>query len=103
MLLRARVPTFFVYEYPGNDVRLTRNTGVKMVFLWNGVSKRVHRPLKVFFFGPKANEVVIVGTVEYWLDDGSYVKKGMAPYTKYQRKFDTDGIEMSSLQVWLTG
>ncbi|KAF2794085.1 hypothetical protein K505DRAFT_407704 [Melanomma pulvis-pyrius CBS 109.77] len=71
--------------------------------MWNGVPKRTHRPAKVFPFGDNANTVVIIGTVEYWMDDGLYVKKDMAAQAKYQRSSKTGGIEMSSLQVWLTG
>jgi hypothetical protein len=71
--------------------------------MWNGVPKRIHRPLKVFPFGENAKEVIIIGSVEYWMDDRSYVKKAMAAHAKYQRNPKTSGIEMSSLQVWLTG
>jgi hypothetical protein len=71
--------------------------------MWNGVPKRIHRPSKIFPFGDNASEVVIIGSVEYWMDDGSYVKKDMAAHAKYQRNPKTSGIEMSSLQVWLTG
>ncbi|KAF2116656.1 hypothetical protein BDV96DRAFT_645073 [Lophiotrema nucula] len=69
--------------------------------MWNGVPKRIHRPLKVYPFGDDADEVTIIGMVEYWNDDGSYAKKDMAARAKYSRKSD-GGIEMSSLQVWLT-
>jgi hypothetical protein len=70
--------------------------------MWNGVPKRIHRPLKIYPFGDNAQEVAIMGTVEYWPDDGSYVKKDMAARARYQKNPQTGVVEMSSLQVWLT-
>ncbi|KAH7116766.1 hypothetical protein B0J11DRAFT_100520 [Dendryphion nanum] len=70
--------------------------------MWNGVPKRLHRPSKIYPFGNDADEVMILGSVEYWPDDGPYVKKDMAARAKYQRNANSGKIEMSSLQVWLT-
>jgi hypothetical protein len=71
--------------------------------MWKGVPKRLHRPKKVFSFGDNPNQVVIIGTVEYWPDDGSYKTQAMAARAQYQKNADTGKTEMSSLQVWLTG
>ncbi|ORY07927.1 hypothetical protein BCR34DRAFT_489090, partial [Clohesyomyces aquaticus] len=70
--------------------------------MWNGVPKRVHRPMKIYPFDENANEVTIISIVQYWPDDGSYVKKGMAARAKYQRNAQSGALEMLSLQVWLT-
>ncbi|KAF2689369.1 hypothetical protein K458DRAFT_439708 [Lentithecium fluviatile CBS 122367] len=71
--------------------------------MWNGVPRRLHRPKKVFPFSDNSNEVVIVGTVEYWPDDGENKTQDMAARAKYQKNAKTGKTEMSSLQVWLTG
>ena len=71
--------------------------------MWNGVPKRLHRPKKIFLFGDDPNEVVIIGTVEYWPNDGPYRVQDMATRAKYHRNVKTGKIEMLSLQVWLTG
>jgi hypothetical protein len=70
--------------------------------MWTGVSKRLHRPQKIYPFGNDASEVAIIGTVEYWPDDGSYVKKDMAAVARYQKNPQSGVVEMSRLQVWLT-
>ncbi|KAF2455912.1 hypothetical protein BDY21DRAFT_349065 [Lineolata rhizophorae] len=38
--------------------------------MWEKVASRRHMPLKVFPFGPNAQEVMLYGTVEYGLKDG---------------------------------
>lgn len=70
--------------------------------MWDGVPRRLHRPQKIFPFGTNANELVIIGTVEYWPDGGSYKKQDMAAQAKYRRNADTGRVEMESLQVWLS-
>jgi hypothetical protein len=70
--------------------------------MWNGVPRRLHRPKKVYPFGDDPNEVVIIGTVEYWPDDGSYKMQAMSAQARYQKNVATSKIEMTSLQVWLT-
>ena len=70
--------------------------------MWDGVPKRIHRPIKVYPFGNNASEVVIIGSVEYWPDDGAYVKKDMAARASYRKNSETGAVEMSRLQVWLT-
>ncbi|KAF2740953.1 hypothetical protein EJ04DRAFT_423933 [Polyplosphaeria fusca] len=69
--------------------------------MWNSIPKRTHRPLKVYPFGDDATEVAIIGTVEYWPDDGGYIKKDMAARMKFQRSPKTSKPEIASLQVWL--
>jgi hypothetical protein len=71
--------------------------------MWNDVPKRLHRPLKVFPFGDNADELVIIGTVEYWPEDGSYKKQDMAARAKYQNDSTTGKAEIVRLQVWLSG
>lgn len=71
--------------------------------MWNGVPKRLHRPKKVFPFGKDSKEVVIVGSVEYWADDGSHNTQDMSAHAKYKRDAKTGKVVMESLQVWLTG
>lgn len=38
--------------------------------MWEHVASRKHKPLKVFPFGPNANEVMLYGTVGYGLKNG---------------------------------
>ncbi|KAF2659435.1 hypothetical protein K491DRAFT_712711 [Lophiostoma macrostomum CBS 122681] len=84
-------------EFHGRDAIRDVHQG-----MWSGVAKRVHRPTKIYPFGNDASEVTIIGTVEYWPDDGSYLKKDMAAVAKYQKNLRTGLVEMSRLQVWLT-
>ncbi|KAF2639179.1 hypothetical protein P280DRAFT_55705 [Massarina eburnea CBS 473.64] len=83
-------------EFRGRDA--IRNVHLGM---WDGVSKRLHRPQKIFPFGDDPNELVIIGTVEHWLEHGPYQKQDMAARVKYQRSL-TGRVEVSSMQVWLT-
>ncbi|KAL5115397.1 hypothetical protein ACEQ8H_006697 [Pleosporales sp. CAS-2024a] len=38
--------------------------------MWEKVSSRLHKPIKVFPFGSNSNEVMLYGTVKYGLKDG---------------------------------
>lgn len=38
--------------------------------MWEKVATRKHTPVKVFPFGPKADEVMLYGTVDYGLKSG---------------------------------
>jgi len=38
--------------------------------MWVTVASRLHSPIKIFPFGPDANEVMLYGTVAYVLKDG---------------------------------
>ena len=71
--------------------------------MWGGVPKRLHRPKKIFPLGNHADEVVIIGTVEYWPENGSYKKQDMAARAKYQKDPVTGQAKILELQVWLTG
>jgi len=73
--------------------------------MWEKVSSRHHSPLKVFPFGPKSDEAMLYGTVDYVLKDGNrvngvewaarahFVKEGslvkMDFYQVYLVSFDT--------------
>jgi hypothetical protein len=71
--------------------------------MWSGVPKRIHRPLKIFPFGDNADELVIIGTVEYWPEDGPSKKQDMAARARYQKIPTTRKAEIVRLQVWLSG
>lgn len=71
--------------------------------MWKGVPKRLHRPQKVFPFGDDPDELVIIGTVEYWPEDGSYKKQDMVARARYQKDAITGDAKIATLQVWLTG
>ncbi|KAF1978095.1 hypothetical protein BU23DRAFT_251185 [Bimuria novae-zelandiae CBS 107.79] len=45
--------------------------------MWNDVPRRLHRPEKIFPFRNNADELVIIGTVEYWPEAGSYKKQSI--------------------------
>jgi hypothetical protein len=38
--------------------------------MWTTVAKRLHKPTKIFPFGPDASELMLYGTVAYELHDG---------------------------------
>jgi hypothetical protein len=38
--------------------------------MWTHVSKRLHKPVRIFPFGPNASELMLYGTVAYELADG---------------------------------
>lgn len=54
--------------------------------MWETIKRRLHRPLKVFPFGDRAMEFVVIGTVEWWVKDGNYSKLNMAGHFKSRRK-----------------
>lgn len=39
--------------------------------MWEKVATRKHKPIKVFPFGPNADEVMLYGTVDYGKKDGT--------------------------------
>ena len=38
--------------------------------MWEHIASRSHKPLKIFPFGPNADEVMLYGTVSYGLKNG---------------------------------
>ena len=38
--------------------------------MWTNVAKRLHKPARIFPFGPDASELMLYGTVAYELHDG---------------------------------
>ncbi|KAK7189132.1 fungal specific transcription factor [Paraphaeosphaeria sporulosa] len=85
-------------EFTGREAIRNLHSG-----MWDGVPRRLHRPRKVFPFGDNADEVVIIGTVEYWPEDGPYKKQDMAARAKYRKDSNTGEVKIVRLQVWLTG
>jgi len=46
--------------------------------MWEKVASRVHEPVKIFPFGPNADEVMLYGTVKYGLKAGGESSKDWA-------------------------
>ena len=68
--------------------------------MWEHVSSRSHDPLKVFPFGPDADEVMLHGTVKFERKDG----KTVDPFdwaARAKLKDGGDGLRMNYYQVYL--
>ena len=67
--------------------------------LWEKVASRAHRPLKIFPYGPNANEVMLHGTVKYELKAGG---ENVVEWAAYAHLVKIDGIvKMDFYQVYL--
>lgn len=67
--------------------------------MWEKVESRLHRPLKIFPYGPNANEVMIHGTVRYGLKVGG---NSSVDWAAYARLKEVDGVvKMDFYQVYL--
>ncbi|KAF2267803.1 hypothetical protein CC78DRAFT_530580 [Lojkania enalia] len=67
--------------------------------MWEKVSSRLHKPLKIFPFGPDSNEVMLRGTVKYGLKAGG--ESGL-DWGAYARLTKVDGaVKMEFYQVYL--
>jgi hypothetical protein len=42
--------------------------------MWEKVTSRQHRPLKIFPFGSESDELMVYGTVDYVFKDGKKVQ-----------------------------
>jgi hypothetical protein len=69
--------------------------------MWETVERRLHRPVKVFPFGDRATEFVVIGTVEWCAKDGNYSKLNMAGHFKCRRDAKSGTVGISSVRIWL--
>ena len=68
--------------------------------MWEKVSNRAHKPLKVFPFGPKAVEVMLYGTVKYGFKAGGESSKDWAARAHLVKEEDGK-VRMNFYQVYL--
>lgn len=67
--------------------------------LWEKVSGRLHKPLKVFPYGTNADEVMLFGTVDYELKDG---RKANVDWSAHAHLVKQEGkVKMDFYQVYL--
>ncbi|OCL08089.1 hypothetical protein AOQ84DRAFT_340897 [Glonium stellatum] len=67
--------------------------------MWEKVQSRLHKPLKIFPYGPNANEVMLFGTVQYGLKAGGQSSVEWAAYARLKK---VDGsVKMDFYQVYL--
>ncbi|KAF2798106.1 hypothetical protein K505DRAFT_414601 [Melanomma pulvis-pyrius CBS 109.77] len=67
--------------------------------LWDKVASRLHRPLKIFPFGPGSDEVMLHGTVTYGLKAGG---ESSIEWAAYAHLVKVDGVvKMDFYQVYL--
>lgn len=69
--------------------------------MWDTIEKRLHRPSKVFPFGDRASEFVVIGTVEWWARDGNYSKLNMAGHFQFRRDAKSGAMEISWGRIWV--
>lgn len=67
--------------------------------LWESIERRQHRPMKVFPFGPNANEVMLYGTVQYRAKTGKESTVDWAAHAYLVE--EDDAIKMTFYQVYL--
>jgi len=67
--------------------------------MWEKVSSRQHKPLKIFPFGSSTDEVMIYGTVDYGLKDGRQASVDWAARAHLVK--EDDAVKMDSYQVYL--
>ncbi|CAI6333829.1 unnamed protein product [Periconia digitata] len=68
--------------------------------LWEKVSSRVHRPLKIFPYGPNSDQVMLHGTVRYGLKAGGDASVDWAAYARLAKTGDGK-VKMGFYQVYL--
>ena len=67
--------------------------------MWEKVQNRLHRPLKIFPYGPNADEVMLFGKVQYGLKTGGQSSVEWAAYARLKK---VDGsAKMDFYQVYL--
>ena len=67
--------------------------------MWEKVHSRLHRPLKIFPYGPNANEVMLFGTVQYGLKTG---EQSSVDWAAYARLKEVDGsVKMDFYRAYL--
>lgn len=67
--------------------------------MWEKVQNRLHRPLKVFPYGPNASEVMLFGTVQYGLKGGGQSSVDWAAYARLKKV--NGSLKMDLYQVYL--
>ena len=68
--------------------------------MWEKVSKRSHKPAKIFAFGKDSNEVMLYGSVDYALKDGKSASD--IEWSARAQLVEEDGqLKMSFYQVYL--
>ncbi|EDU39692.1 hypothetical protein TUN199_04044 [Pyrenophora tritici-repentis] len=68
--------------------------------MWEKVASRAHEPVKIFPFGPNADQVMLYGTVKYGLKAGGESSKDWA--ARAQLVKDEDGhVKLNFYQVYL--
>lgn len=67
--------------------------------MWEKVSSRCHKPLKIFPFGPNGDEVMLYGTVDYGLKDGKNASVDWAARAHLVQEEGT--VKMDFYQVYL--
>ncbi|KAI4614449.1 hypothetical protein J4E83_007103 [Alternaria metachromatica] len=68
--------------------------------MWEKVSTRAHKPLQVFPFGPKSDEVMLYGTVKYGFKAGGESSKDWAARAHLVKE-DDGKVKMNFYQVYL--
>lgn len=68
--------------------------------MWDKVSSRAHAPLKIFPYGPNADQVMLHGTVRYGLKAGGEAGVDWAAYAKLVKGEDGK-VRMGFYQVYL--
>jgi hypothetical protein len=67
--------------------------------MWEKVASRAHDPVKIFPFGPNADEVMLYGTVKYGLKAGG---ESSIDWAARAHLVKTDeGVKMDFYQVYL--
>lgn len=67
--------------------------------MWEKIASRRHRPLKVFPYGSKSNEVMLFGTVHYGLKDGREASVDWAARAHLVK--ENGDVKMDFYQVYL--
>lgn len=69
--------------------------------MWEKVSSRQHNAIKIFPFGPNAHEVMLYGTVAYWLKNGKSSQVDWAARAHLVKQ--GEDFKMDYYQVYLVG
>jgi hypothetical protein len=69
--------------------------------MWTNVSKRLHKPTKIFPFGPHTSELMLYGTVAYELHDGRKTEIDWAAHAQLVK--EDGGWKFRLYQVYLVG
>jgi hypothetical protein len=67
--------------------------------MWEHVASRRHVPIKIFPFGPNADEIMLYGTLAYGLKNGKSAEAEWAARANLVK--DGSSVKMSYYQVYL--